>query len=286
MQDWPDANSWIANPETLLNDLEKLSEGFDEVMMRGPSTSRTLDMGQVELNWANFVTTARRFSRRLRAAQTRVNFPVDANAIIRVADIVDELNYGPQRWQTSADKPDREHTTMEFKELYFEPYVMCHRIFVDAISTVREYLSLNERANPETPVKDKSCIEDLVTAVKTADELESQSEEDVRSKGKKAEVLDARCSDDFRSVWWFGTHYSFTTNQSKVVEVLWKAWKNKTPEVSDTTLLDASGGDAKRIRDVFKETGNRKNDAWETMIQRVRKDTLRLVEPEIPKIPT
>jgi hypothetical protein len=183
MQDWPDANSWIANPETLLNDLEKLSEGFDEVMMRGPSTSRTLDMGQVELNWANFVTTARRFSRRLRAVQARVSFPVDANAIIRVADIVDELNYGPQRWQTSTDGSDREHTTMEFKELYFEPYVMCHRIFVDAISTFREYLSLHERANPEAPVKDKSCIEDLVTAVKTADELESQSEEDVRSKG-------------------------------------------------------------------------------------------------------
>ena len=251
MQDWPDANSWIANPETLLTDMVRLSDAFDEVMMRGPSTPRTLDMGQVEMNWADFVATARRFSRRLRAAQTEVSFPVDANAIIRVADIVDELNYGPQRWQTSTDEPDREHTTMEFKELYFEPYVMCHHIFVDAISTVREYLSLNERPNPETPVKDKPHIKDQVTPVKTANELETPRAEDVRNKGMKAEELDARCSDDFRSVWWFGTHYSFTTNQSKVVEVLWKAWKNKTPEVSDTTLLDASGGDAKRIRDVF-----------------------------------
>ena len=286
MQDWPDANSWIANPETLLNDLEKLSEGFDEVMMRGPSTSRTLDMGQVELNWANFVTTARRFSRRLRAVQARVSFPVDANAIIRVADIVDELNYGHQRWQTSTDGPDREHTTMEFKELYFEPYVMCHRIFVDAISTFREYLSLHERANPEAPVEDKPHINDQATPAKTAGELETQREEDVRIKGMKAEELDARCSDDFRSVWWFGTHYSFTTNQSNVVNLLWTAWKKKTPEVNDITLLDASGGDGKRIRDVFREAGNKMNDAWGTMIQRVRKDTLKLVAPEPPKIPT
>ena len=182
----------------------------------------------------------------------------------------------------SSKQTTERHYAMEFKELYFEPYVICHRIFVDAISTVREYLSLNERPNPETPVKDKPHIKDQVTPVKTANELETPRAEDVRNKGMKAEELDARCSDDFRSVWWFGTHYSFTTNQSKVVEVLWKAWKNKTPEVSDTTLLDASGGDAKRIRDVFKETGNRTNDGWQTMIQRVRKDTLKLVEPEIP----
>ena len=286
MQDWPDANSWIANPESLLTDLVRLSDAFDEVMMRGPSTSRTLDMGQVELNWANFVTTARTFSRRLRAAQTRVNFPVDANAIIRVADIVDELNYGPQRWQTSTGEPDREHTTMEFKELYFEPYVMCHHIFVDAISTVREYLNLNETTDPETAVKDKRHTDDKATLVKTADELEGQSAEDVRTKGKKAEELDAHCSDDFRSVCWFGTNYSFTTNQSNVVKVLWTAWKKKTPEVNDITLLDASGGDGKRIRDVFREAGNKMNDAWGTMIQRGRKDTLKLVEPEPPKIPT
>lgn len=249
MQDWPDTNSWIANSETLLTDLVRLSDRFDEVMMRGPSTPSTFDMEQVEMNWADFVASARRFSQRLRAAQTRVNFPVDANAIIRVADIVDDLNYGPQRWQTSTDEADREHTTMEFKELYFEPYVMCHHIFVDTISTIREYLGLNQRANPETLVPD------------------------------------ARCSDDFRSVWWFGRNYSFSTNQAEVVKVLWKAWKNKTPEVSDITLLDESGGDAKKIRDVFKETGNTMNDAWGTMIQRGRRDTLKLAEPEIPEIP-
>ncbi len=55
MQDWPDANSWIANSETLLSDLVTLSDRFDEVMMRRPSTPRTFDMGQVEMNWANFV---------------------------------------------------------------------------------------------------------------------------------------------------------------------------------------------------------------------------------------
>ncbi len=262
MQDWPDANSWIANPETLLTDMVRLSDAFDEVMMRGPSTPRTLDMGQVEMNWADFVATARRFSRRLRAAQTEVSFPVDANAIIRVADIVDELNYGPQRWQTSTDEPDREHTTMEFKELYFEPYVMCHHIFVDAISTVREYLSLNERANPETPVKDK----------------ERPSKKGPAER-KLAQQKTAKHSEHFDSVNWNGTHYTFTSKQAAVVKVLWKAWLSGKPSVLAVVLLDAAQSDGRRVRDIFKP-GTKTNPAWGTMIIKDGQSHYKLSDPK------
>ena len=37
MQDWPDANSWITEPEILLSDLVDLSGRFDIVMMRDAS---------------------------------------------------------------------------------------------------------------------------------------------------------------------------------------------------------------------------------------------------------
>lgn len=97
---------------------------------------------------------------------------------------------------------------------------------------------------------------------------------------------DARHSPDFRSVSWYGKKYSFTPNQANAVKFLWKAWKNKTPEVSDVTLLDAIGNVGARVRDVFKETGNAMNPAWETMIQRGRRDTCKLMEPDNPQIPT
>jgi hypothetical protein len=267
VENWPDANSWIADSNALLNDLVTLSAKFDEVMMRGPSTPRTYKMVQVERNWADFSATARTFSQRLRAAQTVVRFPVDANAIAGVADTVDGLNYGAARWQTTTDEPDRERKSMEFKELYLEPYVTCHHILLDAISTFREYLNLKGIANPEASENEQRHMGD-------------------QARGLKAAELDARFGDDFRSVCWFGTDYSFTPNQAGVVKVLWNAWQSRTPEVSDTTLLDASGGDGRRIRDVFRGTGNKMHPAWDTMIQRGRRDTLKLVEPEIPDIPT
>lgn len=115
---------------------------------------------------------------------------------------------------------------------------------------------------------------------------EKNTPEEAETDQPTTETRIARFGDEFRSVWWFGTEYSFTTSQANVVKVLWNAWKNKTPEVSHVTLLDASGSDAKRMRDVFRESGNAMNPAWDTMIQRGRKDTLKLVPPTLPEIPT
>ena len=68
-------------------------------------------------------------------------------------------------------------------------------------------------------------------------------------------------SDNFNSVLWFGKQYTFTVNQAKVIERLWRAWERKTPAVPLVDLLEAAGSDAKRLRDVFK-SGQTVNPAW------------------------
>ena len=70
-------------------------------------------------------------------------------------------------------------------------------------------------------------------------------------------------ADDFRSADWFGTPYVFTVQEAAAVRVLWEHWERKTPDVGQTTILDALGTSTLRLRDVFK---NGKHPAWGTMI--------------------
>ena len=88
-----------------------------------------------------------------------------------------------------------------------------------------------------------------------------------------AESGDAVHGVDFRSVYWFGTEYSFTPKQAACVKILWQAWENKTPEMDFKTVLacaeDALSGEGlgkqitegARLVDTFKN-----HPAWGTMI--------------------
>lgn len=86
----------------------------------------------------------------------------------------------------------------------------------------------------------------------------------------------ARAGPGYRSVYWFGRTYGFSKQQANVVEVLWKAWRNRTPDVGDEQLRNASGTASVRLADVFRD-----NDAWGTMIvEGGTRGTHRLKEPE------
>jgi len=78
-----------------------------------------------------------------------------------------------------------------------------------------------------------------------------------------ARTPDIAHSPDFRSVWWFGTEYAFTPQQSEIVKVLWEAHECRTPDVDAALLLssDFTGSAAKHVRDIF-----RNSIAWGTMI--------------------
>jgi hypothetical protein len=83
-------------------------------------------------------------------------------------------------------------------------------------------------------------------------------------------------TDDFRSVSWFGTPYTFTRMQAKCVRALWEAWERGTPDVDLQTILRAIDSYSARLHHLFDKGRHR---AWKTMIQSRRKGTYRLVEP-------
>ena len=77
-----------------------------------------------------------------------------------------------------------------------------------------------------------------------------------------ADKKTANHSPDFASINWFGRVYTFTRPQAEVVASLWQAWKDDCPFLSQYTLLEISGSESTRLRDVFKN-----HAAWGTMIQ-------------------
>jgi len=94
-------------------------------------------------------------------------------------------------------------------------------------------------------------------------------------------------SDDFTSVNWFGTEYSFGKGlQAESVRALWAAWENKTPSLSEKTIGEKAGSanDRFRLEHVFrptnKGTGRREtHPAWGTMIKSVGKGVFALSPP-------
>ncbi len=59
-------------------------------------------------------------------------------------------------------------------------------------------------------------------------------------------------SEDFRVIIWGGKKYELTTNQSRVVERLWKAYESRIPIMHQSALLEGLEIGSQRLRDVFK----------------------------------
>jgi hypothetical protein len=101
-------------------------------------------------------------------------------------------------------------------------------------------------------------------------------------KGDEQAPPDARHSEDFCYVYWFGHEFRFTTNQANAVEKLWGAWEKKTPVLRQESII-AQG----RLVDVFKVRGGRQHAAWGTMIvcDEELKGAYHLQEPPFPTRP-
>lgn len=92
---------------------------------------------------------------------------------------------------------------------------------------------------------------------------------------ERAHSLTPIASPDFREVVWYGTQYHFTETQAACVRVLWEAWDQRTPEVSEQRALVEADYQGKRMVDLFKG-----NPAWSTMIVAGHtKGSRRLQEP-------
>jgi hypothetical protein len=98
-------------------------------------------------------------------------------------------------------------------------------------------------------------------------------------------------SEDFTSVNWFGVKYQFTKGlQAESVRLLWEAWENDTPSLSEKTIGERAGSSSDRFRleHVFKpankKTGKREpHRAWGAMIVRAGKGLFKLADSESPK---
>lgn len=87
---------------------------------------------------------------------------------------------------------------------------------------------------------------------------------------------DTALSDDGRSLRWFGTLYEFSATQAPCVQVLYEAWQNRTPAVSQAHILEAAGVNSDRLHNIF-----HKSLAWKTLIVPGEcRGTYRLAEPK------
>jgi hypothetical protein len=95
----------------------------------------------------------------------------------------------------------------------------------------------------------------------------------------KTQPADQDHSEDFHFVRWYGQEHMFTHQQAAVVKLLWHAWENRTPALSQDYLPAQSGSNGSRLRDIFREK-DRMHLAWRTMIVESRKGVFRLCPPE------
>lgn len=83
----------------------------------------------------------------------------------------------------------------------------------------------------------------------------------VRGRSRSPVHSPTRHSADFRTIRWYGRTYRLTPMQAAVVEQLWIAQDQGTPDIAEATLLEAAGSDTPRVRDLF-----RNSEAWDVLI--------------------
>jgi hypothetical protein len=127
---------------------------------------------------------------------------------------------------------------------------------------------------------------ELVSLTKYLSGKRRQTDNLVVKSEHNSDPKEAKHSDDFASVDWFGTLYEFTGNQAKCVKVLWTAWENGTPVLSRERIIDIAGierADGK-LDQVFR-VGRSVHPAWGTMIVSTKKNSGRycLRTPDAPQ---
>ncbi|HZZ82202.1 MAG TPA: hypothetical protein VFE62_27135 [Gemmataceae bacterium] len=100
-------------------------------------------------------------------------------------------------------------------------------------------------------------------------------------------------AEDFSSVLWFGTLYTFSIGlQSESVKILWEAWTKGTPILHEATIggRAGSGSSSFQLSKVFRSFDRATgkfiyHPAWNTMIKRTGKGQYALASPREEAIP-
>jgi hypothetical protein len=75
---------------------------------------------------------------------------------------------------------------------------------------------------------------------------------EVASEAGSADQQEFKHSSDYRSVSLRGLTYSLTPAQALIIQVLYEAYENRTPDISTTHILDRLGNPSARWQDSFK----------------------------------
>jgi hypothetical protein len=101
---------------------------------------------------------------------------------------------------------------------------------------------------------------------------ESQAEGSAKTQAIDIDPGALRVGPDGRSVNLRGEEFSLTPTQAQVFDILYKAYQNGTPDVSEAYIIDHLGYEKGKVKDVFK-----RHDNWQKLIVKgARKDTFRL----------
>ncbi len=148
-----------------------------------------------------------------------------------------------------------------------------HRVCVSALAAMKQQMLWTKLKLQSHAASDgKETVDSLPDSVREKPGVELASLDlhaDLRNHGASqftgphppASILPTRHSDDFRSVHWFGTDYFFTEAQADCIRVLWKAWANGTPDLSQDYILAEAEVESPRLSYLFSD-----HPAWKTMI--------------------
>jgi hypothetical protein len=150
----------------------------------------------------------------------------------------------------------------------------CHTMLEPA---AHELLDLLENY-PETALNPSRTLGGLAVDAENPPEVQSVAEQNERT-ALGFPIPPVTHSADFSFVCWYGVDYNFTKTQAACVKVLYEAWDNRTPILTEETILEKAGSCGNRLRDVFK-VKKKMHPAWGTMIVTAGKGRLRLQEPE------
>ena len=134
------------------------------------------------------------------------------------------------------------------------------RYVVELFGSRESFVVAAERINAKT-----RCQEPVLFA-------DSQSEHEPPPSREQDEEQLARHSPDFRSVNWYGENYDFTAKQAACVRLLWGAWEQGTPVLSEAYIVEQVG--CCELRSLFK-----RSPAWGTMIVPAGKGKFQLRAP-------
>ncbi len=149
------------------------------------------------------------------------------------------------------------------------------------IRTIRKYQNVVDL--PEDAIGHVEGVLEAILSWAEA-EGEAQAEEGQTGAGGLAKHnKDVAHSVDFRSLKWFGETYYFSASQAPAVEMLYKHWKQGTPDVGSEALLLAidHASPPKRLSDVFRSSPDQSRPAWgEIIVPGETRASYRLSPPE------